>query len=216
MPVLVEALTIGFGPLTIIESLTCRFETGVLTALTGPSGSGKTSLLEVLAGLAIPRRGVVTLNGSRIDSSQIAWVPQGANALGARTALDNVRIAPLSDGLSPEIATAIALERLEQVGLASQRSAIARTLSGGELQRLAFARAMASSRPLVLADEPTANLDTRSAREVTRLLQRLSTQRTMIVATHDQELVLAAAKVVNLRPSATESRVMHGAKTNSD
>src|SRR5699024_6453165 len=119
----------------------------------------------------------------------VAWVPQGSNALGRRNVLDNVLIASLADGLPMPRARAVALEALDQVGLAARAREQARHLSGGELQRVALARALASGRPLVLADEPSANLDAANTDMVADILARIESRATIIVATHDPILV---------------------------
>jgi ABC-type lipoprotein export system ATPase subunit len=199
MSVIVEKVTAGFDRQAVLRHISCEFEPGKLTALVGPSGSGKTTLLEVISGLLLPWSGTVRVEGDSAGLSPVVWVPQGANALGARSILDNVRLAPLSDGLSSAQATETASRMINYVGLGDRESSLARELSGGELQRLAFARAIASRRRVILADEPTANLDAANTEEIVCLLHRLRSDRTMIVATHDPNLVSAADSVVDLR-----------------
>lgn len=199
MSVKLEDVSVDFGDRRILHGICATFESGILTALTGPSGTGKTTLLGVIAGFILPSEGKVTVGGVAPLPEFVVWVPQGANALSARTLLDNVRLAPLSDGLPLSAAEKVASAQLEMVGLGGRESALARELSGGELQRLALARALASSRPLLLADEPTANLDSETSKGIIELLRSIRAERTMIIATHDPELVSAADRVVDLR-----------------
>lgn len=185
--------------MNVLNRVSCGMRKGVLTALVGPSGAGKSTLLGALSGIVRPDSGKVRVDGQAPSQLNSVWVPQGANALGSRTALENVLISPLSDGCSRPRAFAIATKRLSEVGLAGREESLAGQLSGGELQRLAFARALASSRSLLLADEPTANLDLESTRAVVKLMREISSSKTVVVATHDPEVVKSADVVLDLR-----------------
>lgn len=208
MRVQVHDAAIAFGHITVFSDLSASFESGRVTALVGPSGSGKSSLLAAIAGhqpLAAGRIEIHHDDGAppRAPSSdRVAWVPQGSNALGRRSVLDNVLIASLAAGHPMAQARAVAMQALDQVCLADRTAEQARRLSGGELQRVALARALASGRSLVLADEPSANLDAANTDMVADILARLVSQATIIVATHDPILVQAAAAAVHLRGSA--------------
>lgn len=199
MPVTLQGVAIAFDGLLVLEGVTEEIHDGELTVLTGPSGTGKTSLMGVIAGVIPAASGTVNVNGQAPSPEQVVWVPQGANALPARTVIDNVMIAPLSDGFEEVSAAERAMTALEQVGLAGRAHTQAWKLSGGQLQRLALARALASMRPLLLADEPTANLDAGTAREMIALLRTLRFTQTLMVATHDPALMLAADRVIDLR-----------------
>lgn len=200
----VESAEVSFGDMTIFAGITATFPPHTVTALVGPSGSGKSTLLAAMAGFHPLTSGHIRLtdgNGTSVvpDEALVAWVPQGLNALGTRTAIDNIMIASLAGGETLERSREAALSWLDIVGLAAQRYSLARTLSGGELQRLAIARALASSKPLIFADEPSANLDAVNTAKVAALLANLATTATVVVATHDPELVSAASHVVELR-----------------
>jgi ABC-type lipoprotein export system ATPase subunit len=139
-----------------------------------------------------------------IVPGRVAWVPQGSNVMGARTALDNVMVAPLSEGVSLYESRAIASATLDEVGLGERMLDQARSLSGGELQRVAFARALATSKPFILADEPSASLDSSNTRTLADLLSRLRSRATIIVATHDPIIVDSAQAVVRLRTGTAD------------
>lgn len=195
----------GAEPVLSDLSLTIRGER--VTALVGPSGSGKSTLMTILGGTAMPDRGdvMVVIDGERSapDEALAAWVPQGSNALAARTALDNAAIGALAGGHTLESAHTLARAALDLVGLSHIASRPARHLSGGELQRVGFARAICSERPLILADEPTANLDANNTQRVAQILSTLRCRTTMIVATHDPVIMSIADDVIDMRQSGT-------------
>jgi len=202
----IERGTKRFGETTVFEDFSATFEWGCVTTLVGPSGSGKSTLLSILAGyqpLDVGRISFVDENGSRShpDPNLISWVPQGANALSRRTALDNVMLAPLAAGLGLSTARIRATEALEAVSMTHRMGERAGLLSGGELQRLAIARALASGRPVIFADEPTANLDIENTRRVAQAITRPLQGQMVIIATHDPYLVSLAQRVVKMRPS---------------
>lgn len=199
---------VRFGATTVFSGLTAHLAAGRVTALVGPSGSGKSTLLAAISGYQSLSAGRVELCDGPTDSpsppdpARVAWVPQGSNALGRRSVLDNVAIAPLSAGAPLGEAHERAVEALEVVGLGALLGQQAHRLSGGELQRVALARALASGKELILADEPSANLDAANTDLIARILEGLSERATIVVATHDPVLVAAAATAVHLRPEA--------------
>lgn len=205
MEVHVENVSISFGDVHVISDFTASFAPGRVTALVGPSGSGKSTLLAAIAGFLTPASGRIVLRdtpdavGHAPRSGLVGWVSQGANALGSRTVHDNVMLGALGDGVDLDAASRLADDALAQVGLTHRARAAARTLSGGELQRTAFARALASRRPLVLADEPTSSLDAVATGTVIDLLRGLRSEATVIVATHDPAVIDAAQDRVDLR-----------------
>lgn len=200
--------TIRMGATTVLSGFSANFFAARVTALVGPSGSGKTTLLAAISGYQslsggrIDLRDIETSALSSPDPARVAWVPQGSNALGRRSVLDNVAIAALSGGASLREASDRAVEALEAVGLSSFLYQQARRLSGGELQRVALARALASGKELILADEPSANLDAANSELIADILNGLSTSATIVVATHDPLLVAAAAATVHMRSEA--------------
>lgn len=206
MQVSVENVTLAFGHNVVFEDFSAKFQAGKITALVGPSGSGKSTLLAAMGGFVKLRSGKIRLQKDADSASTLAvrpeyigWIPQGANALGARTVTDNVMIGVLSAGLSLKKSRIKAHEALELVGMNHRKDALARTLSGGELQRVAFARALASQRPLILADEPTSSLDEANTTNIVELLHDLRANATVIVATHDPAVIGAVEEVVHLR-----------------
>lgn len=219
-----------FGDRTVFEHFTASFPAGQVTALVGPSGSGKSSLLAAMSGYRRLDGGRVELHDDlppedvvgrpaaeprAPDPSLVAWVPQGSNALGRRSVLDNVTLAPLATGADLSTARDIAVQALAVVGLADRLHATARRLSGGELQRVALARALASGKGLVLADEPSANLDAANTDQIAQVLHDLAsagssgqiTRATVIVATHDPVLVAAAHGAVHMRQHASPAPI---------
>ncbi|MEO5535776.1 MAG: ATP-binding cassette domain-containing protein [Pseudolysinimonas sp.] len=194
---------ISYGDRVIFSGLSGRIPERQLTALVGPSGSGKTSLLAALAGFDQPTIGRIALveEGRRSppSSREAIWLPQGANSLPLRSVLDNVAIAALANGLARTEANERSLAALQLVGLAQRGSVKAGTLSGGELQRLAMARGLVSSRSIILADEPSAGLDVENVRLVSSLLRDLTRFATVVVATHDDVLRTVADHVIDLR-----------------
>ncbi|WP_165817935.1 ATP-binding cassette domain-containing protein [Microbacterium sp. Gd 4-13] len=203
MQVIVADASIAFGSFTVFDGFSARFEAGQVTALVGPSGSGKSSLLAAMAGYVRLRDGSITIvdQGTSLSphADLVSWVPQGSNALARRSVLDNVLIASLAAGLAMREAVDVAEDALSQVDLMTRSGEQARRLSGGELQRVAIARALASGKDLILADEPSANLDERNTNEVAAILNRLVSRATIIVATHDPILVSSSHAAVHMR-----------------
>jgi putative ABC transport system ATP-binding protein len=217
MQLIVEDLSLSVGGTTLFRGLSHRFAPGRVTAVVGPSGSGKSTLLAALAGLhplAFGRVSVLVHSPSGHDAGalrdtagimhsprprDVTWVPQGSNALPGRTTLDNTMVAPLAAGRPMEEARRAAEDALSQVGLGHRAGAFARTLSGGELQRLSLARGLASTRPFVFADEPTASLDGVNAARVAEVLAGVRTDATVVIATHDDLIVRSADACLDLR-----------------
>ena len=203
MHVELHDVEIAYGDQVIVRHLTATVRENRVTALTGPSGSGKSSLLAVIAGFQEPTSGRIEYVQDGVasppDSRSVVWVPQGANALPNRTVLDNVAISALADGIQRSDANERATAALGLVGLGKKTSILAKTLSGGELQRVALARGMTSGRPLIFADEPSAGLDLDNVRLIAKLIRDMSGVATLVVATHDELLQDSADEVVDLR-----------------
>jgi putative ABC transport system ATP-binding protein len=184
----------------VLNRVSAQFVRGQVTAIYGPSGSGKSTLLSILGLLMQPDSGTITIFGelawrSRSQSeglrrSAFSWVLQNSACLEARLAVDNVAMVRLSQGVSFDQAHTEARHALEQVGLGHRLSARASKLSGGELQRVTIARAISSRKPVVLADEPTGQLDRHNTGLVARALRACADAgRVVIVATHDSNLI---------------------------
>jgi putative ABC transport system ATP-binding protein len=187
-----------------------RLGHGEFVAITGPSGSGKSTLLHLLGGLERPTSGEIWLNGVRVDKfSQARWailrrrhigfVFQFFNLVSNMTVADNVELAALMGGASRKQAKARRTELLGELGLAAKADAAPARLSGGEQQRVALARAMANRPLLLLADEPTGNLDSAAAATVLRLLGRAHADgQSILLVTHDLRAASAADRVISL------------------
>lgn len=172
---------------TVLDGVDVTVATGEWVGLIGPSGSGKTTLLSIVGGLLAADRGHVEFLGSR-STEPVAWVLQTTNALGRRSVRDNAALGGLSDGLPEPLAAERAEHVLAQLGLAEMLEAPAGTLSGGERQRLAIARALTSTRPFLLADEPTGQLDRDTSARVVERMRDASGAVGVLLATHDTEL----------------------------
>jgi ABC-type lipoprotein export system ATPase subunit len=184
-------ITHRYGERTLFEGITTTICAGTVVGVVGPSGSGKSTLLAIMAGLLQPTRGTVTLRSNglarTIDPRYTCWVPQGSNAFGSRTVLDNAAVGALAHGEHRRRAKELALDALRSVGLGEFTARTAQTLSGGELQRLAIARALCTGQPLLFADEPTGSLDRTNTLHIIEILSAVASGRqlTIIVATHD-------------------------------
>jgi putative ABC transport system ATP-binding protein len=183
---------------------------GEFVAVSGPSGAGKSTLLHLLGGLDRPDCGQIWLDGRRVDQlPEARWamlrrrsvgvVFQFFNLISNMTVADNVELPALLTGTPSRQARARREELLADLGLESKARSTPAELSGGEQQRVALARALVNEPDLLLADEPTGNLDSRNTREVLRLLTRVHEQgRTILLVTHDARVACAADRVINL------------------
>jgi len=190
----------------------------------GPSGCGKSTLLHLLGGLDRPNRGEVWLDGRRIDNlserglaqvrrESVGFVFQAFHLIDELTAQENVELPSLLAGCSPAIARRRATGLLERVGLAERARHLPAGLSGGQRQRVAIARALANDPTLVLADEPTGNLDSVATLEVLRLLEDLrASGLTIVVVTHDERIAATADRLISMRDGAfvDETRLTGG------
>jgi len=200
----------GESMLTILHPLDLTIASGQVAAITGPSGSGKSTLLGLLAGLDAPSSGRIVIDGSditamseddlaRFRGKRIGFVFQFFHLLPSLTAWENVRVPLEIAGADDPGRRADAL--LTEVGLAPRRHHYPSQLSGGEQQRVAIARALANDPAILLADEPTGNLDTATGHQVIDLLIDVNRRRktTVVLVTHDQELAARACTTIALR-----------------
>lgn len=206
----------GFGDATSIalDEVNLTIEAGECIAVMGPSGSGKSTLMNVIALLDRPTHGGYNLNGkdvSRLSASRraryrrdrIGFIFQSYNLLPRLTALDNVALPLLYMGMSLGRRTRKAWDMLERVGLGDRAYYYPRQLSGGQAQSVAIARALVNNPELIIADEPTGNLDTHSSRLVMELLSEIhKTGNTVIFVTHNPELTRYATRVVYMQDGA--------------
>src|SRR5262245_5149091 len=198
----------GEQPLTILHPLTMTIANGQFLAIVGPSGSGKSTLLGLLAGLDAPTTGSVVIDGvditklsedglARLRGEKIGFVFQFFHLIPSLTAYENIAVPMEIAGVPDVQARADAL--LDEVGLKGRAHHYPSQLSGGEQQRVALARALANDPPIVLADEPTGNLDSHNGRHIMDLLRTVHSRRgsTIVLVTHDAELAaMADAKLV--------------------
>jgi putative ABC transport system ATP-binding protein len=203
------------GAVDALKKVSLQIAPGEFVALRGASGSGKSTLLNLLGCLDRPSSGSYRLDGedvarysdkqlSRIRNARIGFVFQSFNLLPRTTALENVEM-PMVYG-DGHVDRRRALSALERVGLAARAKHFATELSGGEQQRVAIARALINTPALILADEPTGNLDLNAGREVMRLLEDLHDEgRTILLVTHDDAIAAYASREILLRDGAIAS-----------
>ena len=199
-PPLLEARSVSktFGRLTALANADLSVAPGEWIAIVGPSGSGKTTLLNLIAGLDRPTQGSVEVAGKRIDgmsegalakwrANTIGFVFQSYNLLPVLTALENVELPLLLTDLGSSERKKRAQTALRIVGLEERTQHYPRQLSGGQEQRVAIARAIVNDPTIIVADEPTGDLDRKSADEILTLLEKLNTQlgKTILMVTHD-------------------------------
>lgn len=194
-----------------VAGVTLDLPRGSLTALMGPSGSGKTTLLSLIGGLLAPSSGTVESDGQMLASldqaaltafrlQHLGIVFQAFHLIDALTLVENVELPLTLAGKRRPQSHARAMALVERLGLAPRRDARPQTLSGGEQQRCAIARALALDPPLILADEPTGSLDAQAGEEVIALLKAEAVQhgRAVVVASHDPRLLQSADRVVRM------------------
>jgi putative ABC transport system ATP-binding protein len=214
-----KTVTSGSQPLTILHPLTVEIPRGQFVAIVGPSGSGKSTLLGLIAGLDAPSSGHVIIDGvdiTRLDEDALAklrgekigFVFQFFHLIPSLTAHENVSV-PMEIANAPD-ARARARALLEEVGLTGRAHHYPSQLSGGEQQRVALARALANDPPILLADEPTGNLDSSNGRHILELLRDIHRTRgtTIVLVTHDAELAAIADGRLVLRDGRVVER--HG------
>ena len=186
-------------------------------AIIGQSGSGKSTLMNLLGCLDIPTSGTYMLHGqdvshmtddelSDIRNKEIGFIFQGFNLIPNLTALENVELPLIYRGVNKSIRDRLAKEALAKVGLENRMTHKPAEMSGGQQQRVAIARAIAQAPPIILADEPTGNLDSGSSWEIMQILQELHQDgRTVILITHDREIASQAKRIIKIKDGKIES-----------
>ncbi|WP_169950328.1 ABC transporter ATP-binding protein [Microbispora sp. H11081] len=207
---LVKIYQTGALPVPAVRGADLTVDAGEFVAIMGPSGSGKSTLIHMLGGLDTRTSGEIWLDGRRADTlsesgwavlrrEKIGFVFQFFNLVASMTVADNVELPALLGGAPPRQARERREYLLGELGLADRADASPAQLSGGEQQRVALARALANQPRLLLADEPTGNLDSRNTRDVLRLLGKVHTQgQTIVLVTHDARVASMADRVVSL------------------
>jgi len=205
-------------PVKAVDKVNLKIEEGEFTAIVGPSGSGKTTLLNLIGGLDQPTDGKITIDGTDISTFKpdelinfrlhhIGFVFQAYNLIPVFTAKENVEFIMLLQKIPKAEREKKAIEFLKAVGLEDRINSKPTELSGGQQQRVAVARALASTPSFVLADEPTANLDSVSADSLLDLMENLNRDHkmTFVFSTHDNRVIQRAHRVITLRDGAVES-----------
>ncbi len=203
--------------MTALAGVSLDIQRGEFVAVMGPSGSGKSTLLHLIGGLDRPTKGEILLDGRLISQmaddevtlfrrTRIGFVFQFFNLLPTLTALENVTLPLILDGRAGADSDLRAKMLLARVGLESRRDHLPEELSGGEIQRLAIARALAFNPPILLADEPTGNLDSRNGEAVLELMRRINREErcTVVMVTHNLEASRHGDRVIRLRDGRVE------------
>ncbi len=208
---------IGTEAIHALQSVSLKINKGEFVALMGPSGSGKSTLMNILGCLDTPSSGTYMLNGKNVSNmsddalaeirnKEIGFVFQTFNLLPRSTALDNVALPLVYAGLRKEERIAKATKVLENVGLGDRMLHQPNELSGGQRQRVAVARALVNNPSIILADEPTGNLDTKTSIEIMELLEEIHSKgNTIILVTHEEDIAKHAHRIVRMRDGLIES-----------
>lgn len=207
----------GKSELAILKGINLNVEKGEMVAIMGPSGSGKTTLLNLLGCLDWPSSGKYTLDGKEVSNlnrgelanvrgKKIGFIFQTFNLLPQLTAQANIELGLRYGGITDHNDT-LAIEALERVGLAGRAHHRPSEMSGGEQQRVAVARALAKKPPLILADEPTGNLDTHNGAEVMSILCKLHDEQkiTMVMITHDNKIAHYCQRIIHIEDGLIKS-----------
>ena len=201
----------GENEVNALDGVSITIDEGEFVAIIGQSGSGKSTLMNMLGLLDTPTHGEYYINGKLVDdltddqmsvirNEEIGFIFQGFNLISSLSALENVELPLVYRGMPKQERREISQQALERVGLGSRIHHLPAEMSGGQQQRVAVARAIAAKPPVILADEPTGNLDTKSTKEVMAILHELKDEgRTVIVITHDNEIAEEAERVIRIR-----------------
>ncbi|WP_431958074.1 ABC transporter ATP-binding protein [Nocardia lijiangensis] len=227
---IVKQYRVGDQTVRALDGVGLRIETGEFTSIIGPSGSGKSTLLHLLGALDSPDAGSIRFQGSEIGAlneeqqsefrrHRVGFIFQFFNLLPTLSAWENVAIPKLLDGTGLRKAKPKALELLERVGLSDRAEHRPAELSGGQMQRVAVARALIMDPPLILADEPTGNLDSKTGAAILELLGDIASNgNSVVMVTHDMGAVEYCDRVITLRDGkiGSNDRVERDARTEPD
>lgn len=215
----------GNHAIPVLKGISLAIQRNEYVALMGPSGSGKSTLMNILGCLDSPTGGKYVLNGqdvsqmsddelAQVRNNEIGFVFQQFNLLPRLTAAENVALPLVYAGISKKDRMERALEALRKVGLADRSHHKSNELSGGQIQRVAIARALVNNPSLLLADEPTGNLDSKTSVEVMDLFAQIhAAGNTVVLVTHEEDIAAYAHRVVRLRDGLVESDTIRQAKT---
>ena len=201
----------GENEVRALDGINLTVEKGEFLAIVGQSGSGKSTFMNMIGLLDIPTSGTYLLDGidvssmtddelSEIRNKEIGFIFQGFNLISSLSAVENVELPLVYRGMKKYERHRLAIEALERVGLSHRLNHLPKQMSGGQQQRVAIARAVAARPPVILADEPTGNLDSHSGVEVMKILHELHEEgRTIILITHDNEIAKEAERVIRIQ-----------------
>ena len=201
----------GENEVWALDRVNLSISEGEFVAIIGQSGSGKSTLMNMLGCLDVPTAGMYLLCGedvsrlsddelSFIRNKQIGFVFQGFNLIQSLTALENVELPLIYRKVPKNLRRELSLKALEKVGLGKRIEHKPSEMSGGQQQRVAIARAIAQAPPIILADEPTGNLDSQSSKEIMGILKELNREgRTVILITHDSEIAMEARRIIHIK-----------------
>ena len=207
----------GENEVRALDHVSLEIKKGELVAIIGQSGSGKSTFMNMLGCLDIPTSGRYYLNGidvsemsdnelSEVRNREIGFIFQGFNLIANLNAIENVELPLIYRGIDRKTRHQLAVDSLKLVGLEKRMNHKPSEMSGGQQQRVAIARAIAAQPPVILADEPTGNLDSASSREILEILQKMhKTGRTVILITHDNGIAAQARRVVRIMDGKIES-----------
>jgi putative ABC transport system ATP-binding protein len=210
----------GKQELQVLKGIDLNIHTNEYVALMGPSGSGKSTLMNILGCLDSPSAGSYILNGQDVSkmpddnladvrNKEIGFVFQQFNLLPRLTALENVALPLVYAGISRKQRTDMAMDVIKKVGLEDRSHHKPNELSGGQCQRVAIARALVNNPSLILADEPTGNLDTRTSKEIMDIFSQIQAAgNTVVLVTHEEDIAHYAKRIVRLRDGLIESDKM--------
>lgn len=195
----------------VLKGISLKVYPGDFLAITGPSGSGKSTLMNIIGVLDTPTKGKYVLNGTDITklsedelayvrNKEIGFVFQSFNLLNRTSAIENVMLPAIYVGMKEKDREKRALELLAQVGLSDKLQNKPNQLSGGQQQKVAIARALMNDPQIILADEPTGNLDTKSGEDVINILKKLNKEgKTIVLITHEQDIAKQAKKIIRVK-----------------
>jgi putative ABC transport system ATP-binding protein len=202
----------GRESIAVLRGIDFSVDCGEIVSLEGPSGSGKTTFLSILGCILTPTKGEVVIEGNEVSEKRLAeirrrslgFVFQQFNLFPSLTAVENVEYALNVKGVKGKSARTEAERVIEAVGLGDRQHFLPRELSGGQKQRVAIARALAGSAPILLADEPTANLDSTAGTQILDMFRALAKQenRALVIVTHDPKVRAIADRVVKIQDGA--------------
>lgn len=206
----------GENEVRALDHVSLQIDRGEYVAIIGQSGSGKSTLMNLLGCLDVPTSGTYVLNRSDVShltddelsdirNAEIGFIFQGFNLIAGLTAFENVELPLIYRGVPKKERYELASAALDKVGLTNRMSHRPSEMSGGQQQRVAIARAIAQAPPVILADEPTGNLDSASSQEIIKILKELHAEgRTVILITHDNDIAAQAKRVIRIKDGKIE------------